>query len=377
MKSWTLFLITCFLSSTPSFGALPVIINSGTPGATATCGPGGQVSNNLVNPIGNTIYDSYYTSECYYSTQSDHVILEPEIQAGTSYTLYLHFAETYFGSGNPGSGGDGSRIFHVDVEGTRILENMDIHFAIGPSNAIVFRYDFTATTNGSVTISFIPVNQNAKVSAIEIRPFNEDSDLPPTTSIIDLTSSAFPVEWLDQQIEADGDRFTLSWRTAWESNNKGFDIQVKPAGEAEAMTSIGFVEGAGDSQEPRQYIFTSDPLDPGPYLVRIVQRDFDGRYSFSPLLQVMIGSSDLASRIRMHPNPTDGKITVTVFANDRQEVGLTIYSIDGRRLFHIPADSFEQGVLQATVSLGTYPPGVYVIEAHSNEERVSRKVLLY
>ena len=358
---------------TPVSAALPVILNSGDP---ATCGPGGQAGNNLTNPIGNTIYDSYYTSECFYAAQSDHVISDPGIVAGTSSTLYLHFAEIFFGSGNPNSsGGDGSRIFHVDVEGTRILENFDVHGNVGASNAAVYRYDFVATTNGSVTVSFIPVIQNAKVSAIEIRTLGEASDLPPTTPIIDLTNPVFPVEWMDVSGRIVNDQALISWSTAWEQSNAGFEVQMAVRGEA--YKPMAFVEGAGTTQEVKEYAYQSPLLQPGIYLFRLKQIDFDGMVSISSTIELSVGNQSGSSILSLFPNPATESSVLTFFGFEGEPYTVSVINQVGQEIIRINGEMKLEGVpSDITLDLSSLAAGLYTVSAYSAGEIDVKKLIV-
>lgn len=80
-----------------------------------------------------------------------------------TYNARLLFAETYFTQ-------RGQRIFHVDLNGTRALQNFDILAAAGGSNTAVDTLHSVTVTNGQLAVQFTPVVSNPKISAIEILP---------------------------------------------------------------------------------------------------------------------------------------------------------------------------------------------------------------
>ena len=90
----------------------------------------------------------------------------PNLIAGTSYKVRLHFAEIYYNAA-------GIRIFNVFINGTQVLTNLDIFAATGAMDKATVR-EFTATANGSgqIIIQYIniPGKDNAKSSGIEILP---------------------------------------------------------------------------------------------------------------------------------------------------------------------------------------------------------------
>lgn len=89
-----------------------------------------------------------------------------------SYTVILHFAETYFTSNN-------SRKFNVAIEGQTVLSNYDIHAKVGANTATTEQFNVNLT-DGTLNINFTTVTNNAKVSAIEILSSTGGSNAAPT-----------------------------------------------------------------------------------------------------------------------------------------------------------------------------------------------------
>ncbi len=84
-----------------------------------------------------------------------------------TYTVTLHFAETWWGNGRPG--GVGSRRFHVNAEGVRRLTEYDIYAkAGGPMRAV--RETFTVqVTDDTLNIAFLKGSADQpRVEAIEV-----------------------------------------------------------------------------------------------------------------------------------------------------------------------------------------------------------------
>src|SRR6202040_4098124 len=70
----------------------------------------------------------------------------PGLQARASYTVHLHFAETYWSSA-------GQRVFNVSLNGSQVLLKFDIIAATGAKDkAIVEQFTATADSNGQITI---------------------------------------------------------------------------------------------------------------------------------------------------------------------------------------------------------------------------------
>ena len=110
--------------------------------------------------ISGTTDDVLYQSERY----GDFTYAIPVPSSGC-YSVSLHFAEIYWGG--PGGGGDGSRVFDVNIEGVDVATGYDVHAATGYGAAVVrtFEADVTDTT---VDIGFVTQADNAKISALEL-----------------------------------------------------------------------------------------------------------------------------------------------------------------------------------------------------------------
>jgi trimeric autotransporter adhesin len=87
----------------------------------------------------------------------------PGLNAGSQYTVVLHFAETYFT-------GKGDREFNVAIDGTTVLTNLDIYATVGVNAALAETFTATANSSGEIVIAFTAGAANQPVvSGIEIR----------------------------------------------------------------------------------------------------------------------------------------------------------------------------------------------------------------
>jgi hypothetical protein len=84
------------------------------------------------------------------------------LTAGTSYTVRLHFAETYWTAA-------GQREFNVSINGAQVLTNFDIFATAGGENiATVKQFTATANSSGQIVITSTSVVDNAQFNGIEV-----------------------------------------------------------------------------------------------------------------------------------------------------------------------------------------------------------------
>ncbi len=78
------------------------------------------------------------------------------------YLVRLHFAETTYN-------GPGKRIFNVNVQGTAIINNLDVYAEAGGQNKALVKAVLVQVSK-RLTISFSPTIENPQINAIEIIP---------------------------------------------------------------------------------------------------------------------------------------------------------------------------------------------------------------
>jgi len=92
------------------------------------------------------------------------------VVAGKDYRMRLYFSEGWFGVGNGGPGGPGSRVFDVYCNGTTLLKDFDIlQGQNGGAGVIAFDH-VKPTAHGMLELDFTPVKNYPLIDAIEIEP---------------------------------------------------------------------------------------------------------------------------------------------------------------------------------------------------------------
>jgi len=92
------------------------------------------------------------------------------VVAGKEYKVRLYFSEGWFGVGNGGPGGIGSRVFDVFCNGTTLLKDFDILSAQKNGAAVITFNHVKPTAHGMLEIYFTPVKNYPLINAIEVEP---------------------------------------------------------------------------------------------------------------------------------------------------------------------------------------------------------------
>jgi Secretion system C-terminal sorting domain len=142
-------------------------------------------------------------------------------------------------------------------------------------------------------------------------------------------------------------RFTeevrLAWSTASEINNKGFEVEMSADGRN--YEKIAFVEGANNSTTIQSYSHTT--IQPYDRYYRLRQVDFDGKFSYSPVVFV----EGLVGKVVVYPNPNNGKFTISV-GKDKLDSPARLLNAVGKEVWR---------GMQTEVRTTGLPTGVYFL----------------
>ncbi len=167
----------------------------------------------------------------------------------------------------------------------------------------------TTTNNTTKAINFTGFTSQTSFSQFEIGSI---------TSPLPITLVTFGGERREQAGEKT-EEVKLTWATASEVSNKGFEIQVSD--NAQTFKKIAFVEGRGNSTTVSSYqLAVSNPND-GYY--RLKQVDFDGKFSYSPIVFV-----EGVETLKVYPNPNSGTFTISV-GKDKLDLPASLLNAQG------------------------------------------------
>jgi hypothetical protein len=172
----------------------------------------------------------------------------------------------------------------------------------------------------------------------------------------------------------------LNWRTETEVSNYGFEIERASSSTTplQGWEKIGFVEGHGNSNSPKDYSFVDENVSSGKYLYRLKQIDTDGQFEYSKIIEVDAGNiPDGFVLEQNYPNPFNPSTSIKFALAETQQAELKIFDILGNEvanLFNGIAEGekvYEQEFNGKNLSSGIY---FYRLETEIKVE--NRKMLL-
>lgn len=173
--------------------------------------------------------------------------------------------------------------------------------------------------------------------------------------------SVLPVELTSFTGEGTSKGNLLTWTTAAEQNNAGFEIEKST--DSQTFVKIGFEEGNQTTSESHTYTFLDNPVTDETTYYRLKQLDNDGQFEYSEVISIRnTQASDVS--LTLYPNPVRNNLTV-----ENGEGKVTIHSYAGRLLMETQVTDKTQNV-----DVSGLPTGMYILTVEkANGQIVSRQ----
>ncbi len=147
-----------------------------------------------------------------------------------------------------------------------------------------------------------------------------------------IPDAALPVELTSFTAAVENNNVTLSWTTATEVNNYGFQVERKKEKVKSGWEKIGFVAGSGNSNSPKSYSFTDKPSGGTSFSYKLKQIDNDGHFKYYDAITVSLASSTKAELMQNSPNPFNPSTAIKFYIPDNSDVTIKIYDMLGREV---------------------------------------------
>ena len=190
-----------------------------------------------------------------------------------------------------------------------------------------------------------------------------------------------PVELAALDVKQNGGDMTLTWKTASETNNYGFEVQRRDEAQGEWMI-LTLIKGCGTSSDLHVYHYVDKDLDAGTYHYRLKQLDTDGRCAYSKEVGVTLQGALAFELDQNYPNPFNPstEIRFQVPANYSGQTELIVYNLIGqvvRTLIEAELNAGQHRVLwDGRDDLGKeVNSGVYICMLKAGDVVFNRKMI--
>ena len=196
----------------------------------------------------------------------------------------------------------------------------------------------------------------------------------------DPNNVALPVELSSFSASVKQGSVELSWKTATEVNNNGFEIEraaISNQSSAISWSKIGFVEGNGTTNAPKEYSFVDHNLSSGSWSYRLKQIDRDGKFEYSQSVEVTIVSMPKVFALEQnYPNPFNPSTVISYQLPANSHVTLKVYDAIGREIATLVNEVKEAGSYSATFDASQLSSGIYFARLQSNGKQVLKKMVM-
>ena len=305
--------------------------------------------------------DGKTTGKVYYKQEADKFIVQydnwPGYYSGTGpftfqYVLHkngkiLVYYKTISGTSTSATvgienheGNDGLQVVRNSV----YLENeLALQFSADPEWLLLESFEGTIYNGNSVAVmmNFITEGLESGEYTMDVIVRSNDPNNSELTVPVRMTvTNQIPVEFISFTAENNLDEVTLSWETASETNNNGFEVQRSQMSNVKGQSewkSISFIEGKGTTTERTNYSFKDQISETGIYFYRLKQIDFDGTFSYSSEIEIEVSGPTEFALYQNYPNPFNPSTTIKFALPERTDLELSVYNSLGEKV----ADVFK------------------------------------
>ncbi len=181
--------------------------------------------------------------------------------------------------------------------------------------------------------------------------------------------STLPVTFLNFDGVIQNGKSLLSWSTANEINNKGFEVQRSDNGQT--FTDIGFVAGHNNSSTVNNYTYTDVKVVSGANYYRLKQIDNNGNFAYSSVIK--LDYSAFAWNIL--GNPVSGNSWIQLQLDKSSEVSVQIVSMNGNIIQTINKGNLSAGTYSFPINLSEKSAGLYFVRLIVDGQFYSKKII--
>lgn len=248
------------------------------------------------------------------------------------------------------------------VNGVTAAEDLNISLASSAANG---SYSAPSSSGSGPTTTYFVNRSNL-----------DQTTLPETYYISSVSNSALPVQLVSFTASSSGSNVSLSWKTATEVNNYGFNIERKV--ENGDWIKVSFVKGHGNSNSSKSYSFTDSPVGGIKFQYRLKQMDTNGKYEYSNVLDVNIAAPVNYAVQQNYPNPFNPTTVISYQIPVAGNVSLKVFDVLGREVATL-VDAYQNiGAYNQTFSadkLGL-ASGIYIYRLSSGSFSQIHKMIL-
>ena len=213
----------------------------------------------------------------------------------------------------------------------------------GSSGRVAFRYFVPDAGSSGVNSNYIGIDEFSYESVLPVTLFNFRGEIKNNEAL-------------------------LSWSTANEINNKGFEVEQSH--DNKTLSSIGFVSAIKTSTGVNNYSFTSSELLSGANYYRLKQVDNDGASRLSSVVKLDFSKFAWA----IFGNPSNNTF-IQLQTETQSNVAVQIVTLNGQLIQTIRKGNLSQGTYNIPLNLSNVPHGIYIVKLLVDKNSYTKKLI--
>lgn len=206
---------------------------------------------------------------------------------------------------------------------------------------------------------------------------NNTASTSSVTSFSDFTlgePAALPVELNMFVAKVKNNSVQLIWSTATEVNNYGFDIERKCSNSD--WKKIGFAQGYGNCNSPKNYSYTDQPLGDVTFKYRLKQIDFDGTFEYSHEIEVKLDEVKQFTLEQNYPNPFNPTTTIRFSLPFSTDVSINVFNLLGEKVDQVLNSSLNSGYHEIIFDGSKLTSGIYFYQLKAGDFKATKKFII-
>ena len=197
------------------------------------------------------------------------------------------------------------------------------------------------------------------------------------TVLLAQMEGALPVSLSVFEALLDDQTAHLTWETASETNNAGFEVEQAGPYTDESWNALAFIGGQGTTIETSRYSYSVPGLTPGIHRFRLKQIDFDGTFAFSDIISVHVDLQGRHALSGAYPNPFNPQTRLNLTLQNSEWVTIELFDLKGSKITTLFEGRIEAQSSEAFLIDGApLVSGTYVVRVRGESFVETRKITM-
>ena len=318
--------------------------------------------------------DMYYDDFCLYESATGVDVTAPNAATSPSTSQTANNGELFVSWTAASGGEDGGGYLVIRKAGSVPTGSPNANGIYATSNTI-----------GDGTVTYVGTSTNFTDTGLDPATsyyygvFTFDKAYNYSSGVPTAGNQPLPVELTSFTASTQNKIVHLNWQTATEVNNYGFEVEKSIRNYELGIrnwSKVGFVNGAGNSNSPKEYSFTDKSATSGKYLYRLKQIDNDGKYTYSKEVEVDLGNPTTFALEQNYPNPFNPATSIQYSVAGTQHVTLKVFNVIGKEVAVLVNEKKEPGTYTAEFTSANLSSGTYFYRLQSGGFVQTKKMVI-